>query len=571
MMNKLKYRLLRLAFKTLKPFLRIAKKYYDKYKTLMPDYAYNAWAVQNEDNCFVGKQIHHKPLISVVVPIYNPAPAHFWEMLYSVVNQHYENWELIVVNASSNQFMFNKAQEADQVDTRIKIINVEKNEGISGNTNIGINEASGEYIAFFDHDDLLHPCALHSVVECLQTKNKPDLLYTDEDKITHQSDRYFNPLLKDSWSPDLMENANYINHLTVVRADLVKKIGGLRPELDGAQDYDFLLRLIDQFDPNIKHVPRVLYHWRAADSSTAQNIGNKQYIFTAGVRALSEHIKRKNIPAEAKVIKNRPGFYKLSYKPTKYTIVIGRVSSTKYKSCAKWLSLLTKDLDPKQYELIIGEWYREFIGSQQPEKLKGATIITIDDQQEEYWQQAIDLANNPVIIGFKIAAMPLTEDGLQDLVAVAADPRHRVVSPTLLNASRKIVDNGIICLAGFPKQMFEGCSFPQDTYYGTTEWVRNVNDVTTNIVVWRKDEALKYLDLARKTYEEAPSINTLHGNHEKQPDGQGSFVVWAHTPFELIGVLDNFGSDSGPRQLLSFGLESNAYFDSWIDSHGVDN
>lgn len=569
------FKIAKLFFRLAKPLLKVAKKYYDQYKKLLPDDSYNAWATGNEELCFVDGELAHKPLISVVVPLFNTPTNHFLKMVYSVVNQHYENWELILANASSDRKSREDTKRAAQIDTRIKVVEVGHNEGISANTNIAVEASRGEYIAFLDHDDVLHPCALHSVVETLQTDDKPGLIYSDEDKITPASDFYFAPHFKPAWSPDLMKNVNYINHLSVIRADFARKIGGLRPAFDGAQDYDLLLRIIDKFQPQIVHIPRVLYHWRAAQSSTAQDISHKSYIFSAGRRAVSQHLKRIKVNASVEPIKGKPGFYKLTYQPVKFSLIIGRVSPAKYQVCARWLNKLLADIDSQDYQLIVGDWFKEFKDSKDIDNLT-KTKITMLPTSADYWQAAAVKAQHPVAICFKTAGLPTADKALEELAAVAADRRHLAVTPILVGSNKHIIDAGIINVAGFPKQLFEGRLLPEDSYYGSTEWVRNLDDIATNIVAIRTDNLKKILANGLGNYENAPTIKTYieHKNgelalQEQALQGQSlqRYVLWAHTPFEFIGLLDISGSASETKQLLSFTSGSRIYFDKWS---GVD-
>src|SRR3990167_1798714 len=563
------FKIAKFFFTLTKPLLLFAKKYYDQYKNLLPDHPYNAWATQNEEVCFVDSELGYKPLISIVVPLFNTPTHHFLKMVYSVVNQHYDNWELILANASSDQNSRREAAHTAQIDSRIKVVEVEKNEGISANTNIAIGHSRGDYIAFLDHDYVLHPCALHSVVESLQTEAKPELIYSDEDKITSVDDFYFAPFFKPDWSPDLMENVNYLSHLVVIRADLVRKIGGLRPAFDGAQDYDFLLRLIDKFQPTIRHIPRVLYHWRAAQSSTAQDISHKPYVFSAGQRAIAQHLKRIKVDASVKPIKGKPGFYKLTYAPVKFTIILGKVSPAKYQACARWLNKLLADIDYQNYHLIVGDWFKKFAGSKDTDDLTKAKITMLPDTVADYWSAAVAKAEHPVAICIKAAALSVTNDALAELAAVAADPRHFAAAPILVGSNKRIIDSGITNLAGFPKQLFEGRLLPEDTYYGSTEWVRNVDDLSTNIVSLRTEVLKKILANGQGNYGNAPTINTYIRNKNDKLNGDGRYVLWAHSPFEFIGLLDTSGSVFATKQLLSLTLDSKTYFDNWVEMDEV--
>ena len=217
---------------------------------------------------------------SIVVPLYNTPVSFFREMLDSVYNQFYQKWELLLVNSTPENS--DLAKELSKVqDSRVKVITLDKNYGISGNTNRGIEAASGDYIVFFDHDDLLDPMALFEYASVLRDDPKVDALYCDEDFLNEEGE-FVAPHFKSDFNLDLLRCHNYITHLLAVRAPLAKELG-LDSSFDGAQDYDFLLRLVEQTQ-NIEHVAKVLYHWRISDSSTAKSSDNKGYADDAGRR-----------------------------------------------------------------------------------------------------------------------------------------------------------------------------------------------------------------------------------------------------------------------------------------------
>ena len=549
------YVLVRLVFRVFRPLLRLAKKAYESYTLLLPDHHYHAWASQHEGRCFVEQDLTKQPLISVVVPLYNTPADHLLHMVYSIVNQHYENWELILVNGSEKPECRHQAQDCKNIDTRIKIVDLQKNEGISGNTNAGIAAANGEFIAFFDHDDLLHPCALHCVVEALQQNPEPDLLYTDEDKITDSGGLYLEPHCKPGWSPDLLCNVNYINHLTVMRTEHVKQAGGLRPAHNGAQDYDLLLRVIDMCKPRICHIPRVLYHWRAAATSTAQDITNKTYIFKAGSEAILEHLKRTGAKATVAPITGKPGFYKVRYQKTKYSILVGSVSVEKQYLCAQWIEALTKHVD-KEAELIVGSWYKAY-----RERYPSNIPVKYVKESENYWKEAAHLATHSVVICFKAALLPNAENALAELAAVAADPGHGVVAPLIVGKDRVIVDAGIVDANGLPKQLFFGKKAESSTYFGSTEWVRNTSDVMTYALAM-KTNLLESLSL-KHAYARARTFKQAAGETSSQ-----HITMWAHSVFVYKGMLDSAAEDSDYNaQLTQLTPSLTMHADNWEDGY----
>ena len=176
-------------------------------------------------------------------------------------------------------------------DKRIRLIRLEKNLGIAQNTNAGIAASTGEFIAFLDHDDFLEPDALFCYADALNKDKTIDVFYSDEDKTDEYAAHYFYPHFKSDFNIDLLHANNYMCHFLAVRKSLVDTVGGLNEKFDGAQDYDFVLRLTEN-TKKIYHCPRILYHWRCSNQSTAANQGNKMYAIHAGKAALNAHYKR---------------------------------------------------------------------------------------------------------------------------------------------------------------------------------------------------------------------------------------------------------------------------------------
>ena len=262
------------------------------------------------------------PRISIVVPLYNTPHDFLVELLDSVQNQTYRNWELCMVDAGQDADVGALVQERASTDSRIRYQKLDSNEGIAGNTNQGFALATGEYIALLDHDDILHPCALWYVAEAI-AKQGADFVYTDEvtfeGDIDHLTVYHFKP----DYMLDNLRSNNYICHLSVFSAALLAKVGGdERAEFNGSQDYDLYLRLTEQAE-KIVHIPHLLYYWRSSPASVASNISAKTYCLEAAMKALRAHYDRMGVPVDAvTMVPNTPGFYKTDYTITKP----GRVS-----------------------------------------------------------------------------------------------------------------------------------------------------------------------------------------------------------------------------------------------------
>ena len=233
------------------------------------------------------------PFISIVIPAFNPKKEYFRDLLFSINNQNYENWELCLADASTCEDTKIIFQEFSNKDSRFKYTRV-NNYGISENTNRAIEMARGEYILFADHDDVLARNALFEIAKCIKDRPvTPKLIYSDEDKISEDGKTLFRPHIKTDYNIELLNHYNYMCHVVAVEKECLEAVGGLRKEYDGAQDYDFLLRVSENVgDDEVVHIPKVLYHWRAGIGSTAATSGNKGYSINASLKALSEHYRR---------------------------------------------------------------------------------------------------------------------------------------------------------------------------------------------------------------------------------------------------------------------------------------
>lgn len=247
------------------------------------------------------------PVLSILVPMYQPNETYLRAMLESVTGQTYGNWELILADGSGTD-------EAEKVvgafhDPRIHYKFLGINGGISRNTNAAAVFASGDYVGFLDYDDLLTPDAVFEVTHKI-ARTGAEIIYSDEDKCDERADQFFEPNRKPDFNPDYFLSNNYICHFLVMKKELFLALH-LRPEYDGAQDYDLLLRAPWS---GIMHIPKVLYHWRTHPDSTAGNPGSKDYAYTAGKAALKEYFRSCHIHADVKDSRHN-GFFRVEYQP----------------------------------------------------------------------------------------------------------------------------------------------------------------------------------------------------------------------------------------------------------------
>jgi len=273
---------------------------------------------------------------SIIVPVYNPNPEHFKAMIESVINQSYPHFELILAITGANKDEITSVINGFN-DDRIKCHHLAENKGISANTNVAIYLATGDYVGLLDHDDLLTPDALYEMAQKINKATEqninPAFLYCDEDKFNGK--KYFEYHSKPKLNLDLILSNNYIGHFLVMRRELIQHLK-LRPEYDGAQDYDLCLRaisvLLDEVDnqnseikssfanpsalihakKSVLHIDKVLYHWRTHPDSTAENPGSKVYAYEAGKRTIEDFLKKRGLNAKVHHTRHL-GFYRVEY------------------------------------------------------------------------------------------------------------------------------------------------------------------------------------------------------------------------------------------------------------------
>ncbi len=456
---------------------------------------YNTWVHQQSDCPPLRDQLRDisgGPLISVIIPAYNPPPAYFEELIYSVISQAYQNWELILINASSKPESRATINDCKLKDGRIRIFETE-NKGISVNTNYGIKMAKGDYVAFVDHDDLLEPFALYEVALTI-IDSGAELIYTDEDKISDNGEIYFDPHFKPDWSPDLLTHVNYINHLTVIKKSLMLKAGLLNPDKDGAQDYDLMLRVTD-LSPKIAHVPKVLYHWRSTQNSTAQDFSSKKNITDAGRKSLEEHFKRQSLSVEAKPKKDSPGFYELKFQPyKKVSLIITPFASDALLRLYTVMLLERTSLDNLQVEMVVPT------GGIKPNFKAKNLKITSTDVGQDFLEQALDLTNDAYVVIINQVVLPLQKDWLERLCGPLCQKHVGSVAPLVIRNSSMIEDCGLVRdTTGQLHPLFMNRpSFPNQTFFGNPGWVRDVDALTGSVIATSAKFLHQFIETNRK-------------------------------------------------------------------------
>src|SRR5207249_5345830 len=292
-----------------------------------------------------------RPLISIITPVFDTPVKRLEEAVQSLLAQAYENWELVLIDeGSSDPDLLRILPRVAGRYRWIVLASLGKHKGISAASNHGLALARGEWVTFLDHDDLLEPDALFQNVSVLQKDSCVDLIYSDEDKLTE--DGLGSPMLKPDWSPDFFLSCNYLCHLIFLRRQLVCDVGGFRSDLDGSQDYDLLLRIIERTD-RIVHIPRVLYHWRRSPSSSADSVRQKPGQLEASRLAIEGHLQRRRELAHVAVDWRTHVFHvrRELLEAKKISIVIQ--SARHAEQLKRCIESLTARMSYPSYEIII--------------------------------------------------------------------------------------------------------------------------------------------------------------------------------------------------------------------------
>ena len=408
----------------------------------------------NADHNKIKREISNfslQPLISVVMPTYNTNPELLRQTIQSVRNQLYPNWELCIADDFSTNDQVREVIQAEaKEESRIRFVFRAENGHISEATNSALELATGGYVAFLDHDDLLSQNALFEVAKVINNNPDVGIIYSDEDKINEDDYRY-DPYFKPDWNPDLFLGQNFINHLSVYKLELIKKIGGLRVGYEGAQDWDLAFRVIEHNgDSKIVHIPKILYHWRATPGSTARDITQKDYIAKAQGKVLDEHFSRTGQSVKLENILN--AFWKIEYEIPKPSPLVSIVIPTKNQKrvLEKCIESLTSLTDYEPYELlVVNNRSDEEETLQYLEKLKADPRITVLDYPWQFNYSAINnfavkkargevlcLLNNDIEI--------IKGDWLKIMVSLAVRPKTGAVGAKLLYPDHKIQHAGVI-------------------------------------------------------------------------------------------------------------------------------
>lgn len=459
-----------------------------------PEDIYQKWIAVNEptEEELEEQRTHkfeHNPQISIIIPMYNTPVKFFGELVESLINQTYTNWELCLADGSNEENP--ELKDIYSKDSRIKYKFIGENKGISGNTNEALALATGDFIGLLDHDDILPKFSLYEVVKCINNHPEVDFIYTDEDKFEEVGGKRYDPYFKSDFGPDTLRANNYICHFSVFRKDLMEKLGGFRSDFDGAQDYDILLRM-SEIAEHIYHIPKILYHWRVHELSTAKAGAHaKPYAYEAGKKAVQAHIDRLGLKGTVEA-GNTLGTYKVNYEvignPKVSIIIPNKDYASTLKVCLKSIIKLTTY---KNYEIIVVEnnstedetfeYYKKIDGKDNikvvyyPEKVFNYSAIINFGVRNCTGDYVIQLNNDTEL---------LTPNWLQEMLGFAQREDVGAVGVKMYYPDRTIQHAGIIVgIGGVAGHVFKNIPKNLHGYFSKDAMIQNLSAVTAACIM----------------------------------------------------------------------------------------
>ena len=441
-----------------------------------------------------------RPLISILLPVYNTNRAHLERAIQSVIDQLYTNWELCISDdASTDPQVRTILEPAAKRDSRIKVTYRETNEHIAANSNSALKLAIGDYVGVLDHDDELAEEALFWFVDEIQKHPDAAIVYCDEDKLDGEG-RRTDPLFKPDWNPALILAQNYVSHFTLYRRSLVERAGSFRLGFEGSQDHDLLLRCSELVDTSrIRHVPRILYRWRSHAGSTASEVGleAKPYAWEAGARAIREHLERTGVAATIQPAGAQ--FYQPDYvlpsPPPKVTVIIP--TALKLEFVERCIASVLRDTTYPNVEFIITA-ERSHLAAASKSKFVArlkldprVRLLMHDDRPFNYSRtnnRAARESGAPIICFLNDDVEVITPDWLEKLVARVSLKGVGAAGAMLYYPGNTIQHAGVILgMGGVAGHPFLNIPRGKQGYHGRAILEQDLSCVTAACMVVRRE------------------------------------------------------------------------------------
>jgi glycosyltransferase involved in cell wall biosynthesis len=441
---------------------------------------YEPTGIQLEEIGLQDHKLRGKQKISVITPVFDPDRNSLVSAIESVLAQTYEDWELCLADdGSTKPYVADILQDYRRRDKRVKIASMETHKGISDASNLALSMATGNFIALLDHDDELAPFALHEVLK-LVNNNRPDIVYSDEDKIDLKGYRY-DPFFKPDWSPDLLLSYMYSGHLGIYRRTIVAKLGGFRHAMSGAQDYDLFLRS-SELTSKIFHIPKILYHWRAVLGSVAGSLTAKEWALQAGKRALVDTMHRRSI-----VGKIEDGFFPghmrfkrdIEGSPTVTVVIATRKPSFCVSS--------VESLDAAGVQKILITPNINLVPSKILKRPDVRTIKSPDGNLPRMCNAAAELAEGEHLLFLASGVAVQGVDALAAMLEHSQRPEIGAVGGKILRADGTVAHAGFVLgLGGVAGNAFHGYSSHEPGYFTFLNVVRNCTAVSGSCFMVKK-------------------------------------------------------------------------------------
>ena len=528
-----------------------------KLRSIEEEYDYNEWQrrvrpteeeLERQREISRGNRFSDSPVFfSFVIPVYRPKEEFLRRLLDSILSQTYPHFEVCLADASDYRTFHKEIgkkspkevlEEYSQRDHRIRFQVLEENEGISGNTNRAIRMAEGDFIVFSDHDDELAPNALYEVVTAIDAHPEAELLYSDEDKIDFASAYYFEPNFKPDYSPEFLTAVNYICHLLIAKRSLLESVAEVdetgekryeRKEYDGAQDYDLILRLSEAAEKiekeeglskeaekereealftssTIIHIPKVLYHWRSHQLSTAQNPEAKLYAFTAGERAVFDHYKRIGRPIRNVERGITYGYYHPHFRIEEQgelplvSVIIPNKDHVKdldqairslFKGSYPYLEVIVVENNSEEKETFsyYEEIQKEFPARYGDFKKKAVRVV---HWEREFNYSAINnfgvgFSHGDYLLFMNNDIEMLGEHSVEEMLQYVEDPEIGICGARLLYPDHLIQHGGVVMgFGGIAGASFIGLHETEQTYMHRAECIQNYSAVTAAVLLTKR-------------------------------------------------------------------------------------
>lgn len=434
-----------------------------------------SWRVEDRDRCARLASMEGVPTISIVMPVHRPLIAHLQEAIQSVTEQSWSGWELCICDDASGEVATSKVLSALEAlaDPRVRVVRLPENVGISGATNAAAHLARGEFLAFLDQDDILEPTVVGAVAERLVAQPSTDVLYTDQDILAPEGQR-IEPYLKSGWNPDLLLSNMYMGHLLVVRTALFRRLGGLRSTLDGAQDYDLVLRATDEAR-EVAHLATVGYHWRRTAGSTAASYDEKPYADRSALAALASASERRGDDASVEAGQLRSSFRYRRPVPADSTVrIVVPLDDDPVDVVACVTAVLASDTGSVRTEIVL--WDRTTATTPETHAVVrrlGDGIAGVD--RAANLPQASASASPRLQLFLDPSVRPASDGWLEAMAEHALRQPVGAVGARLVTADGTLVHAGVVpgVVGRRLGPVFLGCPATNDGYWGLTRMVRN--------------------------------------------------------------------------------------------------